>query len=209
MYGRGTADMKGGIVSMLYGAAAGAGWHESRGALTVRVEVGGTEAHVGQAHLVVNAFAHMVAIAAPLEELTRELLAKRTSFPMEDEDGKGSTMAVGGASGGGVNFNAEPGTAWFSVDRRFNPEEDLEGPGSRAVRRRSSCAPGSWRPAGTPSSASPPSATASDGWTSPTVPASTSTRRPCAGAPRSTRCSRHRRSRRPGRPRRPLLVGDT
>src|SRR5690606_30544801 len=131
-YGRGTADMKGGIVSMLYGAAAardlgllgdgrivfhlvcdeetgsdagagylqrsglidpaalamvtaeptaGAVWHASRGALTLRVDVKGREAHVGQAHLGDNAFAHMVAIAAPLTELARELLEQRTAFP--------------------------------------------------------------------------------------------------------------------------------
>jgi succinyl-diaminopimelate desuccinylase len=35
-------------------------------------------------------------------------------------------LVVGGASGSGANFNVVPGSAWFSVDRRFNPEEDLE-----------------------------------------------------------------------------------
>jgi acetylornithine deacetylase/succinyl-diaminopimelate desuccinylase-like protein len=34
-------------------------------------------------------------------------------------------LVVGGASGSGANFNVVPGVAWFSVDRRFNPEEDL------------------------------------------------------------------------------------
>ncbi|MGI5127938.1 M20 family metallopeptidase [Pseudonocardia sp. CA-107938] len=177
MYGRGTADMKGGLVSMLYGAAAardlgllddgkivfhlvcdeetgsdassgylrreglidpaavamvtaeptaGAIWHASRGALTLRVEIKGREAHVGQAHLGDNAFAHMVAIAAPLNDLARELLHKRTAFPMADEVAKGSMMVVGGASGSGANFNAVPGSAWFSIDRRFNPEEDVD-----------------------------------------------------------------------------------
>lgn len=177
MYGRGTADMKGGIVAMLYGAAAardlgllsggrivfhlvcdeetgsdagsghlqkaglidttalamitaeptaGAIWHASRGAITMRVGIKGMEAHVGQAHLGDNAFAHMVDIAAPLTELARELLEKHTAFPMENEDAKGSMMVVGGASGSGANFNAVPGSAWFSIDRRFNPEEDVE-----------------------------------------------------------------------------------
>jgi Acetylornithine deacetylase/Succinyl-diaminopimelate desuccinylase and related deacylases len=177
MYGRGTADMKGGVVSMLYGAAAarelgllgdgrivlhlvcdeetgsdaGAGylrqhglidpaalamvtaeptggvvWHASRGALTLRVQVKGREAHVGQAHLGDNAFAHMVAVAHPLTELARELQEQRTALPMADETGKGSMMVVGGASGSGVNFNVVPGSAWFSVDRRCNPEEDLD-----------------------------------------------------------------------------------
>jgi acetylornithine deacetylase/succinyl-diaminopimelate desuccinylase-like protein len=35
-------------------------------------------------------------------------------------------LVVGGASGSGANFNVVPGGAWFSADRRFNPEEDLE-----------------------------------------------------------------------------------
>src|SRR5919201_2844042 len=111
--GRGTADMKGGLVSMLYGAAAarelgllgearvvfhfvcdeetgsvagsghlrdaglidpgalamvtaeptgGVVWHASRGAITLRVGVRGREAHVGQAHLGVNAFVHLVRV---------------------------------------------------------------------------------------------------------------------------------------------------
>ena len=174
--GRGTADMKGGLVSMLYGAAAaralgllgenrivlhlvcdeetgsvagsgylreagmidggalamvtaeptgGAVWHASRGAITLRVEVEGRPAHVGQAHLGVNAFTQMVQIAEPLADLAHELLARRTDYPLESDAARGSMLVVGGASGSGANFNVVPGTAWFSVDRRFNPEEDL------------------------------------------------------------------------------------
>jgi succinyl-diaminopimelate desuccinylase len=164
--GRGTADMKGGLVSMLYGAAAarelgllgdarvvfhfvcdeetgsvagsghlrdaglidgdavamvtaeptgGVVWHANRGAITLRVDVAGREAHVGQAHLGVNAFEHMVRVAAPLGTLAHELLEER-----------GSMLVVGGSASAGANFNVVPGSAWFSVDRRFNPEEDLD-----------------------------------------------------------------------------------
>jgi succinyl-diaminopimelate desuccinylase len=163
--GRGTADMKGGLVSMLYGAAAarevgllgdarvvfhfvcdeetgsaagsghlraaglidaraaamltaeptgGVVWHANRGALTLRVTVAGKEAHVGQADLGVNAFERMIHVAEPLTALANELLAR------------GSMLVVGGAAGAGANFNAVPGSAWFSLDRRFNPDEDLE-----------------------------------------------------------------------------------
>jgi succinyl-diaminopimelate desuccinylase len=163
--GRGSADMKGGLVSMLYGAAAarelgllgegrivlhfvcdeetgsavgsghlreaglidsgalamltaeptgGAVWHASRGAITMRVAVRGREAHVGQAHLGVNAFEHMIRVAEPLTELADDLLAR------------GSMLVVGGSAGAGANFNVVPGSAWFSLDRRFNPEEDLD-----------------------------------------------------------------------------------
>jgi acetylornithine deacetylase/succinyl-diaminopimelate desuccinylase-like protein len=175
--GRGTADMKGGLVSLLYGAAAAHGlgllgdgriavhlvcdeetgsvagsghlraaglidasavamvtpeptggvvWHASRGAITLRVEVRGRAAHVGQAHLGVNAFEHMVRVAEPLADLAVELLERRTGYPLEGEEARGSMLVVGGASGSGANFNVVPGAAWFSVDRRFNPEEELD-----------------------------------------------------------------------------------
>ncbi len=174
--GRGAADMKGGLVSMLYGAVAardlgllgegrivlhivcdeetgsvtgsghlraaemidpnavamltaeptgGVVWHASRGAITLQVQVEGHPAHVGQAHLGRNAFAAMVQIAQPLTTLATQLLERRTSFPMPDDAARGSMLVVGGASGSGASFNVVPGSAWFSVDRRFNPEEDL------------------------------------------------------------------------------------
>jgi succinyl-diaminopimelate desuccinylase len=163
--GRGSADMKGGLVSMLYGAAAarelgllgerrivfhlvcdeetgssaGSGylrdagqvdpdaaamlvaeptggviWHAWRGAITLRVQVAGREAHVGYVHEGVNAFEHMVRIAEPLTRLSHELLEQR------------SMLVVGGQAGAGAGFNVVPGSAWFSLDRRFNPEEELD-----------------------------------------------------------------------------------
>jgi len=175
--GRGTADMKGGLVSMLYGAAAarelgllaggrvqlhvvcdeetgsaagsgylrarnlidpdalatltaeptgGAVWHASRGAISLRVEVRGREAHVGQAHLGVNAFEGMIRVAEPLAALARDLLEQRTAYSMESDGARGSMLVVGGSAGSGAGFNVVPGAAWFSVDRRFNPEEDLD-----------------------------------------------------------------------------------
>ena len=163
--GRGSADMKGGLVSMLYGAlaareldllegrrivlhfvcdeetgsVAGSGhlraaglidpdaqamltaeptggviWHACRGAITLRVQTRGREAHVGYVHEGINAFEHMIRIAEPLTRLSHELLRER------------SMLVVGGQAGAGAGFNAVPGSAWFSVDRRFNPDEELE-----------------------------------------------------------------------------------
>ncbi|MCP3798391.1 M20/M25/M40 family metallo-hydrolase [Allokutzneria sp. A3M-2-11 16] len=163
--GRGSADMKGGIVSMLYGAAAardlgllgdgrivlhlvcdeetgsvtaaghlreaklidpralamvtaepsgGKIWNSARGALSLRVEVRGLEAHVGQADRGVNAFQHMLHIARPVENYAREMTAK------------GSRLVVGGLFGGGSNFNVVPGSAFFTVDGRYDPDEDLD-----------------------------------------------------------------------------------
>jgi succinyl-diaminopimelate desuccinylase len=175
--GRGTADMKGGLVSMLYGAAAarelglldgrrivfhfvcdeetgstaGSGhlreaglidpdavamltaepsggviWHACRGAITLRVRTTGREAHVGYVHEGVNAFEHMIRIAGPLAALSHELLDKRTSFPVAGDDAAGSMLVVGGQAGAGAGFNMVPASAWFSIDRRFNPEEELD-----------------------------------------------------------------------------------
>jgi succinyl-diaminopimelate desuccinylase len=175
--GRGTADMKGGLVSMLYGAlaarelalledrrivlhfvcdeetgsVAGSGhlrdadlidpeavamltaeptggviWHACRGAITLRVQTAGREAHVGYVHQGVNAFEHMIRIAEPLTTLSHELLNERTSFPVERDEAAGSMLVVGGQAGAGAGFNVVPGSAWFSIDRRFNPEEDLD-----------------------------------------------------------------------------------
>ena len=45
-------------------------------------------------------------------------------FPMDPP--RDSMLVIGGSAGAGANFNAVPGSAWFSVDRRFNPEEDLD-----------------------------------------------------------------------------------
>lgn len=180
--GRGTADMKGGIVSMLYGAAAaqelgllgtgrivlhlvcdeetgsvvGAGhlrgarlidpaalamvtgepsggsvWHAARGALSLRVDVRGKEAHVGQADRGVNAFRHMLHVARPVERYAAAMAERHTSFPMAPDDAPGTMVVVGGLSGGGSNFNVVPGSAYFTVDGRYNPEEDLEAEAKR------------------------------------------------------------------------------
>jgi acetylornithine deacetylase/succinyl-diaminopimelate desuccinylase-like protein len=105
---------------------AGVIWHASRGAITLRVKLTGREAHVGQAHLGINAFEHMVRVAEPLNKLAHDLRQKRTNLPMANDDARGSMLVVGGSASSGANFNVVPGAAWFSLDRRFNPEEDLD-----------------------------------------------------------------------------------
>ena len=98
-----TAEPTGGVI-----------WHAARGAITLRVRIAGREAHVGYVREGVNAFEHMIRIAEPLAALSRELLAQD------------SILLVGGQAEAGAGFNVVPGSAWFSVDRRFNPDEELE-----------------------------------------------------------------------------------
>ena len=52
-------------------------------------------------------------------------IARRTSVPTTPSDAANSVMLVGGASGSGVDSNVVPAGAWFSIERRFNPEETL------------------------------------------------------------------------------------
>lgn len=175
--GRGTADMKGGIVSMLYGAAAacelglldrgrivihlvcdeetgssvGSGylrehnlidpnalamltaeqsgevvWNAAKGALSLRVDVRGRPIHVGQAFKGVNSFLHMLKVAGPLEAYAREMSERHTRYPVGAGEALGTMLVIGGQSGGGSNFNVVPGRTWFTVDGRFNPEEDID-----------------------------------------------------------------------------------
>ena len=175
--GRGTADMKGGIVSMLYGAAAAADlglldggrvilhlvcdeetgstvgsgylrrhdlidssavamltaeqsgetiWNAAKGALSLRVDVHGRPVHVGQASKGVNSFLKMLQIAAPLGEYAQQMSERHTSYTVGEDEAPGTMVVIGGLSGGGSNFNVVPGRSWFTVDGRFNPEEDLD-----------------------------------------------------------------------------------
>jgi succinyl-diaminopimelate desuccinylase len=189
LFGRGTCDMKGGIVAMLYGMRAlkecgvelegkigltlvpdeetggqhgskwlarrgslgrggigmltaeptsGVVWNANRGAISLRVNVRGKAAHVGLQHRGENAFERMHRVVERLLALKREVELRTTAhntgaeFGSEDATevaasrARNSILMVGGQSGGGANFNVVPERCWFTVDRRINPEEDLE-----------------------------------------------------------------------------------
>jgi acetylornithine deacetylase/succinyl-diaminopimelate desuccinylase-like protein len=95
-----TAEPTGGVI-----------WNEARGAITLRVTARGREAHIGYLREGVNAFEQMIRAAEPLLALSYEL---------------DSMLLVGGQAEAGAGFNVVPGSAWFSVDRRFDPDEDLD-----------------------------------------------------------------------------------
>jgi succinyl-diaminopimelate desuccinylase len=162
LFGRGSSDMKSGLVAMIYAAKAvaaagltrgrrlgltmvpdeetggefgsaaldamgelaadamgmllpeptsGVVWNANRGAISLEVTVKGRAAHVGLAHLGVNAFEGAVAIA------NRLLALKAQVEP--------SILLVGGRVEAGSNFNVVPDVCRFTVDRRIDPGEDL------------------------------------------------------------------------------------
>jgi succinyl-diaminopimelate desuccinylase len=177
LFGRGSCDMKGGIVAMLYAILAieecgqelngkigltlvpdeetggthgsawmaregllgqkgvgmlmaeptsGAVWNANRGAISLRVRVLGKSAHVGLQHQGANAFERMHRVVERLKQLKHEVEQRSTHCNVGPGQMRNSILMVGGQSGGGTNFNVVPQECWFTIDRRINPEENLE-----------------------------------------------------------------------------------
>ncbi|HEY64024.1 MAG TPA: ArgE/DapE family deacylase [Caldilineae bacterium] len=101
-------------------------WNANRGAISLRVTVKGKPAHVGLHYQGVNAFERMLVVANALLELKAEVESRRTDFKIEPEAARRSILLIGGRCEGGTNFNLVPSECSFTVDRRINPEEDLE-----------------------------------------------------------------------------------
>jgi succinyl-diaminopimelate desuccinylase len=177
LFGRGSCDMKGGIVAMLYAILAikecgpqldgkialslvpdeetggergsawladrgllgrngigmllaeptsGVVWNANRGAISLLVRVFGKSAHVGLQHQGANAFERMCRVVERLQQLKHEVEQRKTQYEINAEQTRNSILLIGGQTGGGTNFNVVPGQCWFTVDRRINPEENLE-----------------------------------------------------------------------------------
>src|SRR3954471_5442249 len=184
LFGRGSCDMKGGIVAMLFGICAlrecgvplngkigltlvpdeetggargsaglahegllgqnaigmllaeptsGTVWNANRGALSMRVNVFGKSAHVGLQHQGESAFEHMLRVVEKFQELKGDVERRKTSHNVGSAHRSNSILMLGGQSGGGSNFNVVPAHCWFTLDRRINPEENLEMEKSRLL----------------------------------------------------------------------------
>ena len=116
----------GGIGMLTAEPTSGAVWNANRGAISLRIVVKGKPAHVGLSCQGVNAFERMLAIASELEKLKLEIERRETAFPIRPLAARRSILMMGGECRGGSNFNVVPESCSFTVDRRINPEEDLE-----------------------------------------------------------------------------------
>jgi succinyl-diaminopimelate desuccinylase len=190
LFGRGSCDMKGGIVAMLYAILAikgcgkelngkivltlvpdeetggkrgsawlaregllgqngvgmllseptsGVVWNANRGAISLRVRVLGKSAHVGLQHQGANAFERMHRVVERLEQLKLEVEQRSTRYKVGAEQMRNSILMLGGQSGGGANFNVVPQECWFTIDRRINPEEDLDEEEAKLLRVLEQC----------------------------------------------------------------------
>ncbi len=116
----------GGVGMLTAEPTSGVIWNASRGAISLRVTVHGKPAHVGLSCQGINAFERMLVIARALEELKVEIEQRETAFPITPHAARRSILMMGGECRGGSNFNVVPDSCTFTVDRRLNPEEDLQ-----------------------------------------------------------------------------------
>jgi len=100
-------------------------WNANRGAISMRVTVRGKPAHVGLHYQGVNAFEKMLTVANALLELKRDVKRRMTEFNIQPDAARRSILLIGGRSEGGMTFNTVPAETSFTIDRRINPEEDL------------------------------------------------------------------------------------
>lgn len=101
-------------------------WNANRGAITLQITVWGKPAHVGLQHQGINAFEHMLQVATALQSLKAEVEEHITGYRILPEAAAHSILMLGGRVEGGTNFNVVPEACTFTLERRFNPEEDLQ-----------------------------------------------------------------------------------
>lgn len=101
-------------------------WNANRGAITLRATMFGRAAHVGRQFEGVNAFERALPAMARLAEIKKEVEHRETQYNIAPAAARKSILLLGGRSEGGTNFNVTPDRFSFTVDRRINPEENLE-----------------------------------------------------------------------------------
>ena len=117
---------KDGFAMLTAEPTSGAIWNANRGAVTLAVTIQGRAAHVGLQHQGINAFERMLQVVAALQILKAEVEQRETAYRIVPAAARHSILMLGGRVEGGTNFNVVPESCRFTVERRFNPEEDLE-----------------------------------------------------------------------------------
>ena len=130
---------RGGIGMLLAEPTSGVVWNANRGAISLHVRVLGKSAHVGLQHQGENSFEKMVQVVQRLQELKQQVEQKTTGYNIGADQARHSILMLGRQSGGGANFNVVPEECWFTIDRRINPEEDMEEEKSKIVAALESC----------------------------------------------------------------------
>jgi succinyl-diaminopimelate desuccinylase len=120
---RSGAMPRGGVGMLMPEPTGGVIWNGSRGALSLRLKVGGRMAHVALQHQGLNAFEGLLELGGMLRDLRHEVEARTFGADTLGLEGPPSVLLIGGTCAGGVNFNVVPEEMTFTIDRRFHPHE--------------------------------------------------------------------------------------
>jgi acetylornithine deacetylase/succinyl-diaminopimelate desuccinylase-like protein len=101
-------------------------WNANRGAISLRATMRGKAAHVGRQFEGVNAFERSLPAIARLGEIKKEVELRETRENIAPAAARKSILLLGGRVEAGTNFNVTPEFCSFTIDRRLNPEENLE-----------------------------------------------------------------------------------
>lgn len=101
-------------------------WNANRGAISLRATMRGRAAHVGRQFEGVNAFERALPAIQRLAAIKNEVEPRETQHNIAPAAAKKSILMLGGRAEAGTNFNVTPDFFSFTVDRRINPEENLE-----------------------------------------------------------------------------------
>jgi len=102
-------------------------WIGHKGAVWAKVKVYGKIAHGSTPWLGINAFELLVKVASiTIEELKPKIESRRSAYTYDIEYGERATIMIGGRAEAGEKINQVPGEAYFTIDRRVIPEEDLD-----------------------------------------------------------------------------------
>jgi acetylornithine deacetylase/succinyl-diaminopimelate desuccinylase-like protein len=101
-------------------------WNANRGAISLRATLRGKAAHVGMQYQGVNAFERSLPALTRLMEIKNEVELRETGENIAPAAARRSILLLGGRAEAGTNFNVTPDFFSFTIDRRLNPEENLE-----------------------------------------------------------------------------------
>jgi acetylornithine deacetylase/succinyl-diaminopimelate desuccinylase-like protein len=101
-------------------------WNANRGAISLRVTMHGKAAHVGRQFEGVNAFERALPAITRLVDIKKEVELRETKQNIAPPAARKSILMLGGRVEAGTNFNVTPDLCSFTVERRINPEENLE-----------------------------------------------------------------------------------
>ncbi len=100
-------------------------WIGHRGAVWLRIEVFGKQAHASSPWLGENAFLKAARLAIAIdEEMSRVASERKSAYQYDDERAARPTATIGGETRGGAKVNIVPGRFSFTIDRRLIVEEN-------------------------------------------------------------------------------------